>query len=144
MNEDIEKLLSGLAPRGAGPELRERVLAVVAGQLPAAAPSPWLRRSALAVATSLLVGIALNVWVNSAADRRLAEFLGPPPAAGEDARRMLAEYNAFLRQLIVESQNSAIKPPSSVAPHGAAEGANDGNGFMLNVAPMRPTVAALC
>jgi hypothetical protein len=143
MNDDIEKLLSGLTPRGAGPELRPRVLAAVAEQLQAA-PSPWLRRSALAVAASLLVGIALNVWVNQAADRRLVQLLGPLPPASQDAQRALAEYNAVLQELIAETQNPAITPRPAAAPRGADDRARDGDGFMLNGAPARPPAEAWC
>ena len=43
--------------------------------------SPWLRRAALAVAASLLVGIAMNVWASMASQRHLARLLGPPPVS---------------------------------------------------------------
>ena len=97
MNDDIEQLLGRLTPRGVRPELRPQVLAAVASQLEAEPASPWLRRSALAVAASLLVGIAMNIWASHAAERRLARLFGPPPvskqamelanAVGEDHRR---------------------------------------------------------
>jgi len=45
----------------------------------AKADSPWLRRAAMAVAASLLLGIVLNVWVSKASERRLAQLFGPPP-----------------------------------------------------------------
>jgi len=144
MNDDIEELLSRLTPCGAGPDLRPRVMAAVADELQAAPYSPWLRRAAMAVAASLLVAIALNVWVSQAADRRLAQLIGPPPATSQNAQRMLAEYNAVLQQLIAESQNPVIKPRSAAAPRGASDGPTDGRGFMLNGAPARPTVAASC
>ena len=77
MNDDIEQRLGRLTPRGVRPELRPRVLAAVANELEVAPASPWLRRSALAVAASLFLGIAMNIWVNEASERRLAELFGP-------------------------------------------------------------------
>jgi hypothetical protein len=144
MNDDIERLLSRLTPRGAGPPLRPRVLAAVAGELQAAKPSPWLRRAALGVAASLLVGIALNVYVSTTADRRLAQLLGPPPAAGRNAERMLAEYNDVLQQLIAESQNPALTPRPAATPRGEATDPKNRGGFMLNGDPARPTTTASC
>jgi hypothetical protein len=99
MIDDMEQLLGRLTPRGVGAELRPRVLAAVANELRAepngwgdsctvapgggsatATPTtPWLRRSALAVAASLLVGIAMNLWASASAERRLAQLFGPPP-----------------------------------------------------------------
>jgi hypothetical protein len=43
--------------------------------------SPWLRRAATTVAASLLLAIGLNVWVNKASDRYLAQLVGPPPVS---------------------------------------------------------------
>jgi hypothetical protein len=43
------------------------------------ADSLWLRRAAMAVAASLLLGIGLNVWASRASERRLAQLFGPPP-----------------------------------------------------------------
>jgi hypothetical protein len=116
MNDDIEQLLGQLTPRGVRPELRPQILAAVAGELQAEPASPWLRRSALAVAASLLLGIAMNIWANAVADRRLARLFGPPPVArraldtqpqfagsrpsgGVDA---LAGHYALLQELINE------------------------------------------
>jgi hypothetical protein len=144
MNDDIEKLLSGLSPRGAATELRPRVLAAVADELQAVPPSPWLRPAALAVAASLLVGIALNVCVSQAVDRRLTELLGSLPVARQDAQRAVAEYNAILQQLIAESQGPATKPRPAVAPRGAVDGETDDHGSMLNGAPARPRVTDVC
>lgn len=81
MHDDVEQLLNRLTPRGIGAELRPRVLAAVASQLEVEPPSPWLRRSALAVAASILVGIAMNVWASEVAERRLAQLFGPPPVS---------------------------------------------------------------
>jgi hypothetical protein len=41
--------------------------------------SPWLRRAAMTVAASLLLGICLNVWVSNTSERRFAQLFGPPP-----------------------------------------------------------------
>jgi hypothetical protein len=79
MNRDIEQLLGGLKPRGVGPELRPRVLAAVQRRLIAEPASPWLRRASLAVAASLLAGIAMNVGASVMAVRRMAQILGPAP-----------------------------------------------------------------
>ena len=81
MNDDIEQLLGRLTPRGVRPELRPQVLAAVASQLEAEPASPWLRRSALAVAASFLVGIAMNIGASEMAERRLAQLFGPPPVS---------------------------------------------------------------
>jgi hypothetical protein len=43
----------------------------------------WLRRAAMAVAASLLLGVALNVWVSRSSERRLAQLFGPPPVSRE-------------------------------------------------------------
>jgi hypothetical protein len=79
MHDDIEQLLGRLRPGGVRPELRPRVLAAVASQLAAEPASAWMRRSALAVAALLLLGIGMNVWASKAAERRLAQLFGPPP-----------------------------------------------------------------
>ena len=92
MNDDVEQRLSRLTPRGVRPELRGQVLAAVAdcrrarcataGQaggsgkravqwhtLSPQPPFPWLRRAAMAVAASLLLGIGLNVWASKESER---------------------------------------------------------------------------
>jgi hypothetical protein len=81
MNDDIEGRLQQMTPRGAPPELRPRVLAAVADQLRTGPPLPshGPLRPALAIAASLLAGLALNYWVNDAIDRRLAIVFGPRP-----------------------------------------------------------------
>jgi len=79
MNDDIERRLRQVTPRGAPPELRPRVLAAVAGELNAATPSRRTHRLALAVAAAVLAGLAVNSWVNDTIDRRLAIVLGPAP-----------------------------------------------------------------
>ena len=90
MNDDMEQRLAQLTPRGLRPELRGQVLAAVGTELQTArgdsttaAPttSPWARRCALAVAASLLVGIAMNIWANEASKRHLARLFGPPPVS---------------------------------------------------------------
>ena len=79
MNDDIERRLRRVRPRGASPELRPRVLAAVAIQLGADAPQPsrLRRRPGLAVAAAVIASLALNYWVNDSLDRRLAIALGP-------------------------------------------------------------------
>ena len=81
MENEMERILRQVTPRGIRPDLRPRVLDALAGQLQTEPASPWLRRSALAVAASILVGIALNVWASRSAERRLAQVLGPPPVS---------------------------------------------------------------
>ena len=109
MNDDIEQRLSHLTPRGLRPDLRGQVLGAVASELDSESrvgqaqrspttsgdktcrmpdsvsrqppPSPWLRRAALAVAASLLLGIGLNLWASQASERRLAQLFGPPPVS---------------------------------------------------------------
>jgi hypothetical protein len=41
--------------------------------------SPWLRRAAMAVAASLLLGVGLNVWASKSSECHLAQLFGPPP-----------------------------------------------------------------
>ena len=80
MNDDqIQQRLHRLTPRGSGPELRGHVLAAVERELSADPVSRWQRRLGLAVAASVLLGIVLNVWVNTSAPRRQARLYGPPP-----------------------------------------------------------------
>jgi hypothetical protein len=81
MNDDIERRLRRVTPRGAPPELRARVLAALAAELPSGDPAASRRtfRPALAVAAALLASLGLNFWVNDRLDRRLAVVLGPPP-----------------------------------------------------------------
>ena len=78
-NDDIEVLFGRLTPAGIRPELRAQVLAAVASQLKMEPASPWLRRSALAVAASILVGIVMNVEASQMAERHLAQLYGAPP-----------------------------------------------------------------
>ena len=122
-NDDMEQLMARLTPKGVAPELRPQVLAAVASELAGGevksggiasgvgsatatavqkSASPWLRRCTWAVAASLLVGIALNVWANTLADRRLAELTAARPSSGgyED----FSKYMATVRQLIDELQ----------------------------------------
>jgi hypothetical protein len=79
MNDDIEQRLGHLTPRGPRAELRPQVLAAVAGQLQADRESRRFRRSALVVAASIVLGVALNIGLSRASDRRIAKLLGPPP-----------------------------------------------------------------
>lgn len=87
MNDDIERRLRQVTPRGAPAELRSRVLAAVAGKLQerAALPSRRSFRPALVVAASLFASLALNFWVNDRLDRRLAIVLGPHPVLKQAA-----------------------------------------------------------
>lgn len=82
---EVERLLGGLTPRGADRELRPRVLAAVESRLQAKSPSPWLRRSAVAVAASILLGMSLNVLVSKMSERHLAQVFGPPPVSKQAA-----------------------------------------------------------
>jgi len=85
MNDDIERRLRQVTPRGAPPELRPRVLAAVAGELNAATYSRGTHHLALAVAAAVLASLALNYWVNDTLDRRFAIVLGPPSVHREAA-----------------------------------------------------------
>ena len=96
MNDDIERWLRRVPPRGAPPELRPRVLAAVAEQLRPVTPLPSRGsfRLALAAAAALLASLALNFWVNDRLDRRLALLLGPPPV-----RKQAAEIAADIASI---------------------------------------------
>ena len=83
MNDDIERRLCAVTPRGAPLELRARVLAAVGAQVRRADAnrSRWPRRLAIGglLALGLFGGVVANIWVNDELDRRLAIVLGPPP-----------------------------------------------------------------
>jgi len=81
MSDDLERLLSEITHRGAPPELRSRVMEVVAKELNADARTraslPTLGLAA--VAAAFVLSLALNYQVNRASERRLAKILGPIP-----------------------------------------------------------------
>jgi hypothetical protein len=81
MNDDnhVRQSLGRLTPRGSGSELRGQVLAAVGRELSTDPVSRWQRRIGLVVAASLLLGVVLNVWVNTSATRRQARLYGPRP-----------------------------------------------------------------
>jgi hypothetical protein len=89
MNDDVERLLGQLTPRGAPAALRTRVLDAVAGQLPDAPATPerpdaasrfrWDRWLAVGVAASVLIALGLNLWAARLGDARLAAIYGPQP-----------------------------------------------------------------
>jgi len=87
MSDDTERILERLCPRGAPPELRQRVLEAVGKGLAAGPTSRWGRRWGLAVAAGLLLGVSLNVWAVRTVDRRLARLYGPTPVP-----RQITEY----------------------------------------------------
>src|SRR2546423_1485613 len=64
MNDEIERRLRQVTPRGAPPELRPQVLASVAVALNAVTLTPSRRplRPARAVAAAVLASLALNYW----------------------------------------------------------------------------------
>ena len=75
----VEQRLRGLTPRGTEPEMRGQVLAAVGRELAAGRVPRWRRRPGLAVAASLFLAVAMNVWINTTVDRRMARLYGPPP-----------------------------------------------------------------
>jgi hypothetical protein len=81
MNEDVKQLLGRLPARGVRPELRRQVLGAVDACLQPEPASPWLRRSALAVAALLLLGAGMNVWVGARSSRQMAQLFGPASGA---------------------------------------------------------------
>jgi hypothetical protein len=80
MNEDIERRLRQVRPRGAAPKLRSLVLTAVANELGAGAPLPstWRIRPGFVVAAALFASLALNYWVTDRLDRWLSIALGTP------------------------------------------------------------------
>lgn len=142
MNDDAEQLLERLKPRGVRPEVRPRVLAAVEDELRPA--SPWLRRSAMAVAASIFLGVALNVWVARAADRRMVRYFGDAPVVTQDSRRAYAEYNAIVQQLLAEMQSPFCNLPDRRTAPAAPRGAMDDRGVKYDGSSARPTVAAFC
>jgi hypothetical protein len=97
MNQDIERLLDELTPRGPAPELRVRVLTAV-GEALAEAPAPARRRfrfrPGLGVAAALMASLLVNYLVNASVDSRLAAVLGPPPVPRQ-AAEIAAEITAL-------------------------------------------------
>jgi len=81
MNKDdhVEQALRRVTPRGAGPGLRERVLAAIGRELSADPLARWERRLGLAVAASIALGIVLNVWAVRTDRQCQARLYGPPP-----------------------------------------------------------------
>jgi hypothetical protein len=89
MNDDVERLLGQLTPRGAPTALRARVLDAVAEHLSDAPATPerpdaafrfrWDRWPAVVVAASVLLALGLNLWVARLGDARLAAIYGPQP-----------------------------------------------------------------
>jgi len=77
MSTNPESVLGRLHPRGAAPELRDRVLGAVALQLAPRAGGGRLWRWAAAVAAGLLLGVGLNVWAVRTTEARLARLYGP-------------------------------------------------------------------
>jgi hypothetical protein len=79
MNSDPESLLKQLTPRGAGSDVRSRVLAMVGPELEGRARLRWQRWCGLAIAASLVLGIVSNAWICGRQERRLAKLYGPLP-----------------------------------------------------------------
>jgi hypothetical protein len=81
MNDKIERVLKGLAPRGAPADLRDRVLGSVleslAGEPAVTRRVRWDLRVAAAVAASLILGATLNLWAIRSDDARQARLYGP-------------------------------------------------------------------
>lgn len=124
MNDDVEQLLGRLPARGVRPGLRSRVLGAVGACLQPEPASPWLRRSALAVAALLLVGVGMNVWVSARSSRHLAELFGTAVVTGAwladqprqpAAAEALAQHYRLLQQLTSElealSKGAFHEPP---------------------------------
>jgi hypothetical protein len=110
-NEDVEQLLGRLPARGVRPEIRAQVLGAVDARLQPEPASPWLRRSALAVAALLLLGVGMNLWVSARSTRQMAQLFGPASGAwlAQDHRAgqpgeadALAQHYLLLRQLTSE------------------------------------------
>ena len=88
MNQDIERLLDELTPRGPAPELRApgsgRRWECAGRDFPARGRR--LRfRPGLGVAAALLASLMMNYLVNASVDRRLTAVLGPPPVPRQAA-----------------------------------------------------------
>ncbi|WP_337177165.1 hypothetical protein [Paludisphaera sp.] len=83
MNDDVERRLAALTPRGAPPGLRARILAAVEAELARPLPTRPRRRFpvGLATAAALLLSVGLNVRANRASDARLDRAFGPRPVS---------------------------------------------------------------
>ena len=84
-SDSLEELLGQVTPQPAPPGLRPQVLKAITQELETVRGSPWLRRAAIAVAASLLLGCVLNMVVNQRADTRLAQIFGPPQISRQAA-----------------------------------------------------------
>jgi hypothetical protein len=115
-NDDIEALLGRLTPRGVRSELRQQVLAAVASELKVELASRWLRRSALAVAASILAGIVMNIEASRMAERHLAQLYGPP-AVSKQAMELAKAIEA-----VTDAQTAQSVYLRLAAPHSSGDG----------------------
>ncbi|OJW17790.1 MAG: hypothetical protein BGO49_26685 [Planctomycetales bacterium 71-10] len=84
MNDDVERRLSGLTPRGSPDGLRARILRAVDEELAreTAAPRPRRRFPAgLATAAALLLSVWLNHRANQSSDALIDRAFGPRPVS---------------------------------------------------------------
>lgn len=130
MNDDVERILSNLTPRGAPPDLRGRVLRAVAAELAVNRRAPPLLtrldvRAALAVAAALFLGVLLNIWIIYTDDASQARLCGNRPLPREIRETVqMAEQAAGLagaefvrRQLVAAWQARHRTQPLDLEPY---------------------------
>jgi hypothetical protein len=123
MKDDVERLFHDLTPRGAPPELRERVLKAVAQELSNDIVSPWERWTGGLVAAAVLLGVVLNVWVVKTSEHRLADLAGPhlPPKSVAEmvaiAQSVAGSHTAeWLQQQLSIAWSARPAPPAQGLP----------------------------
>jgi hypothetical protein len=120
MKSDPEAWLEQLTPRGAFPDVRARVLAMVNEELRASARVPWGRWCGSAIAAGLVIGIALNGWVSWRQEERLTRLYGPPviPASvAEIAQVVESVTDKPTARWFEQCFRSARRRPYSLAQH---------------------------
>jgi hypothetical protein len=122
MSDDVERFLQEVTPRGAGPELRGQVLDAVGGELAKRPAGRWERRTARAVAASVLITVVLNVWLVTSSNRRRAALYGPAPVPRPIAEVCqavesvtdVATGRQIQAQLLAAWRSRPARPPQSV------------------------------
>ena len=122
MNDDAERLLQEVTPRGARAELRGQVLDAVGAELATRPAGRFQRRAARAVAASVLISVVLNVWLVTSSNRRRAALYGPAPIPRPIAEVCQAVESVtdvqtgrqIQEQLVAAWRARPVRPPQSV------------------------------
>jgi len=138
-DEEMERILRQVTPRGADAALRGRVLAAVgcgeavgpvvpAGSIPpsrksagTAGPTNWERIYWPVAAAAILLGLVLNYWVAKTGSERLAQIMGPP-AVSKQAADVAADIAAITDEATgrwaYDRLAASRRPPDPFGPSG--------------------------